>query len=68
MIILKVCSCSGSAAVVCEGEEIKRKTDRSYSDGFVVLLPQVPHPLRPLPLVEVHPTFPRQDVALIQRR
>ena len=42
--------------------------DRGCGDGFVVLLPQVPHPLRPLPLVEVHPAFPRQDVALIQRR
>ena len=55
-------------AAVCE--EITRQTDidRSCSDGSVVLLPKVPHPLRPLPLVEVHPTFPRQDVALIQRR
>ena len=42
--------------------------DRGCSDGFVVLLPQVPHPLRPLPLVEVHPAIPRQDVALVQRR
>ena len=53
-------------AAVCE--EITRQTDKSRSDGSVVLLPKVPHPLRPLPLVEVHPAFPRQDVALIQRR